>query len=34
LEVATGRVTNQSAARHHQEFLAFLKQVARAVACM
>jgi hypothetical protein len=30
LEVATGRVTNQCAARHHQEFLAFLKQVARA----
>jgi transposase len=30
LEVATGRVTNQCAARHrHQEFLAFLKQVAR-----
>ncbi len=31
LEVATGRVTNQCAARHrHQEFLAFLKQIARA----
>jgi transposase len=31
LEVTTGRVTNQCAPRHrHQEFLAFLKQVARA----
>ena len=30
MEVATGRVTNQCAARHLQEFLAFLKQVARA----
>jgi transposase len=31
LEAATGRVTNQCAPRHrHQEFLAFLKQVARA----
>jgi transposase len=31
LEVATGRVTNQCQPRHrHQEFLAFLKQVARA----
>jgi transposase len=31
LEVATGRVTNQCAVRHrHQEFLAFLKQVARS----
>jgi transposase len=31
LEVATGRVTNQCAFRHrHQEFLAFLKQVARS----
>jgi transposase len=31
LEVATGRVTNHCAPRHrHQEFLAFLKQVARA----
>ena len=30
LEVATGRVTNQCALRHrHQEFLAFLQQVAR-----
>ena len=31
LEVATGRVTNHCAPHHrHQEFLAFLKQVARA----
>jgi transposase len=31
LEVATGRITNQCAPRHrHQEFLAFLKQVAAA----
>jgi transposase len=31
LEGATGRVTNQCASRHrHQEFLAFLKQVAHA----
>jgi transposase len=31
LEVATGHVTNHCAPRHrHQEFLAFLKQVARA----
>jgi transposase len=31
LEVATGRITNQCAPRHrHQEFLAFLKQVASA----
>jgi transposase len=31
LEVATGRITNQCAASHrHQEFLAFLKQVAGA----
>ena len=31
LEVATGRITNQCAPRHrHQEFLAFLKQVAGA----
>ena len=31
LEVATGRVTNQCAERHrHQEFLTFLKQVARS----
>jgi hypothetical protein len=30
LEVATGRVTNRCAARHrHQEFLGFLKQLAR-----
>ena len=31
LEVATGRVINRCAARHrHQEFLGFLKQIARA----
>ena len=31
LEVATGRITNRCASRHrHQEFLAFLKQVAGA----
>jgi hypothetical protein len=34
LEVATGRVTNQCSPRHrHQEFLAFLKQVARSYPC-
>jgi transposase len=34
LEVATGRVIDQCTPRHgHQEFLAFLKQVARAYPC-